>query len=204
MKRSGKDFNLLSLGFRRFKGFLNFLWNDHSFESWMVNLLIAFLVIKFLVFPVLVNITDSGTPVASIVSDSMEHHPSHFFDWWINEGGKYEEFEIGRDDFGGFHHSNGLNIGDLIFVGRPPTCDYDVGDVIVFSAGANMPVIHRIVDIWEDDRKHYFRTLGDNNPGSLSLELNISEDNVQGRVIGRVPWIGNIKVIFLKLTQSVF
>ena len=199
-----KNPDLLSLIIKKTKAVLNFLWNDHSFESWMVNLLLAFLIIKFLIFPVLVGLTDSETPVASIVSNSMEHNPNNFNDWWVNEGDKYTEFDIQRADFKSFQHKNGLNIGDLIFVSKPPTCDYEVGDIIVFRAGKNLPIIHRIVDVWENDSKHYFRTLGDNNPASLNFETQIHEDNVEGKVAGRIPYIGNIKIIFLKVTNSLF
>lgn len=51
----------------------HFIWNDDSPESWAVNILLAFILIKFLVYPGLGLIFGTNYPIVAVVSGSMEH-----------------------------------------------------------------------------------------------------------------------------------
>lgn len=55
------------------KRFWKFLWEDDSILSWCVNLLLAFIVIKFVIYPVLGLLFATNFPVVAVVSGSMEH-----------------------------------------------------------------------------------------------------------------------------------
>jgi signal peptidase len=92
-----------------------------------------------------------------------------------------------------------INKGDLLFVQGVDPEDIEEGDVIVFDAhglwfGApEDPIVHRVIDIDEDDGKLYFETKGDAN--NKKDEEPIPENRVLGVVIGRIPYVGWIKII---------
>jgi signal peptidase I len=63
-----------------------------------------------------------------------------------------------------------------IAIARPaPVQDLRVGDVVVFTAGANaiLPVIHRISGVREQGGTRYFTTRGDANPSADASEVSL-------------------------------
>jgi signal peptidase I len=50
-----------------------FLWEDDSMLSWVVNIALAFVIIKYIVYPLLGLVLGTGFPVVAVVSGSMEH-----------------------------------------------------------------------------------------------------------------------------------
>jgi hypothetical protein len=50
-----------------------FIWEDNSIWSWLVNIILAFILIKFIVYPGLGLIMYTSHPVVAVVSSSMEH-----------------------------------------------------------------------------------------------------------------------------------
>jgi len=50
-----------------------FIWEDNSVWSWIVNIALAFVLIKFIVYPGLGLLLDTSHPVVAVVSSSMEH-----------------------------------------------------------------------------------------------------------------------------------
>lgn len=104
--------------------------------------------------------------------------------------------------------SQTLHIGDLIIIqGVAPEeiegAPYPDGDIIVFrkpSAGGEL-IVHRAIDEVERDGIWYFQTKGD---GNLSPDHGeVSEDQVVGKVILRIPWIGHI-ALFLHNSSGIF
>ena len=67
----------------------NFIWNDDSIWSWLLNLILAFLIIRYLIYPLLGIILGTSYPIVAVVSESMEHKLS---DGTIC-GKRFEEFE---------------------------------------------------------------------------------------------------------------
>jgi len=59
------------------RGIWNFLWNDNSLLSWIISLVIAFIIIKFIFFPILSLIFGSLMPLVVVESGSM-HHSGNF------------------------------------------------------------------------------------------------------------------------------
>lgn len=79
--------------------------------------------------------------------------------------------------------------GDLFLVKKEIPIYYNLGDVIVFDVlGLDEPVVHRIVYRWNDDGITKFITNGDNN--DLPDSWTVSESEVIGRVVFRIPHIG--------------
>ena len=111
-----------------------------------------------------------------------------------------------------------LHVGDLIIVqGVNPADlngDYPNSDIIVFHKPGDPTelIVHRIVAINEDNGTLYFRTKGDGNginkwpntplpseydPWREGNIAGVSQDNVVGKVVMRIPLVGNI-VLFMR------
>ena len=61
------------------------------------------------------------------------------------------------------------------------------------------PIIHRVVNRWQEGGSYYFQTKGDNyrtNPFSLQEEMRISSDRVVGKAVAKIPYLGYIKIWF--------
>ncbi|MDP2947530.1 MAG: hypothetical protein Q8N88_05440 [Nanoarchaeota archaeon] len=178
------------------KKFRDFLRED-SWLSLIVVLGIAFLVIKFFFFPLLSFLTGSSLPLVIVESCSM-HHYENGFEKIFETSEVYAKNNISLKDTGNWIFQDGFNKGDIIFVVGAD--NIEVGDVIIFEAGARYPLIHRIVNIDEN-----YQTKGDNymtNSKQLSVEKKISENQVLGKALFRIPYAGWIKLIFFEFGRS--
>jgi signal peptidase I len=193
----------------------HFLWHDNSIWSWIANIILAFLIIKFLLYPGVGLALGTELPIVAVISSSMEHHGQ---DWMQNQAicldGKfckqtdwYDERGITREDFKRFSFKNGFNKGDIMILAGRKTDKIKVGDIIVFSSGKNYPIIHRVVRIYEQGTKTYFETKGDNNPAQIKdSQLNekiVAADEVFGVAIMRIPYIGYVKIGATELFQNI-
>lgn len=170
------------------KKFWKYLKKD-SLDSWVVSLVLIFILIKFILFPLLSFTTGSSLPLVVVESCSM-YHASTFDTWWDGNGQWYEKSDIKKSDFETFGFKNGLNKGDVILVwGRG---DYKLGDIIIFQSDFANPLIHRVVI------ENPFGTKGDNNAGQLPQEREISEEQIIGKAAVRIPLIGWLKLIFFE------
>ena len=110
----------------------------------------------------------------------------------------YEENGIEIRDTAGWDFQNGFSKGDVIFVVGAD--DVEVGDVIIFNGEARYPLIHRVVEVGET-----YATKGDNyktNSRQLSSEKKISEDQLIGKALFRVPFVGWAKLIFFEMRKT--
>lgn len=114
-----------------------------------------------------------------------------------------------------------LHVGDLLILQGINTkelnTDYPNSDIIVFHNPNNPDelIVHRIVSAQTIDGKLYFRTKGDGNtqrkwptpaselansdydPWGIPPALGVPEENVVGKVVMRIPWVGNI-VLYMR------
>jgi signal peptidase len=113
-----------------------------------------------------------------------------------------------------------LHVGDIIIIqgvdAKDINANYPNSDIIVYQNPTNpvaTPIVHRVVESYEADGKLYFQTKGDGNPtmkwpNPVSKEEydsnciwrtgeGVSEDQVIGKVIMRIPWFGHI-TLFLR------
>lgn len=175
----------------QFKRFWKFLKED-TWQSWLVSLILAFILIKFVFFPVLGFITGSALPLVVVESCSM-YHATDFDGYWDESGLWYEQKNITEEQFSEFGFRNGLDKGDIILIWGHS--DYKVGDVIVFDAGLGNPLIHRIVSL------DPVSTKGDKNFGQLGAEKDIGDEQILGKSVARVPGLGWIKLIFFEASR---
>jgi signal peptidase I len=112
-----------------------------------------------------------------------------------------------------------LHVGDLLIVqGVDPATmntNYPDSDIIVFHdpSNPNRLIVHRIVAVKNINGTFYFQTKGDGNSGPEYLWPAIPTKNqydmwgtyegvqekfVVGKVIGRIPWVGNLTLFLRK------
>ncbi|MCK5282972.1 MAG: signal peptidase I [Nanoarchaeota archaeon] len=178
-----------------------FIWYEDSVESWLINIALAFLLIKFIIYPGLGFMLATTHPIVAVVSGSM-HHDTGFDDYWDNGGAWYEGMGITKSEFRGFPMHNGFNKGDIMILRGVKAVDANVGDIIVFQALRPDPIIHRIVAKRDVEGEYVLQTKGDNyrtNPdsinGQLLNEMNIREEQIVGKAFIRVPYLGYIKIL---------
>ncbi len=141
------------------------------------------------------------------------HHPGSFVGnvigseknfelWWKEVGSWYKKKNINFEEAKTWPLKTGLEVGDIVLVSG--WGDLKVGDVIVFNANQRHPIIHRIVEIKNVSGEIFYSTKGDNNSGQLASEKNISQEAVLGKAIFRIPKVGWVKLVFVKLFELLF
>ncbi|MBW3010710.1 signal peptidase I [Candidatus Woesearchaeota archaeon] len=202
-----------------FKKIWYFIWEDNSIWSWIVNVILAFLIIKFLVYPALGLGLGTSYPIVAVISSSMDHalangemcgkypvnYQSDLEDFWRVCGDWYEERDITFEQFKEFPLKNGFKKGDLIVLkGRDPK-DINIGDIIVFQASDPRvkpePIIHRIVKKTAIDSEYIFQTKGDHNKDQIDdfivKETYVSQDRLLGKGWFKIPYLGYVKILFV-------
>ncbi len=193
--------------------FWRFIWEDNSIWSWLANIELAFILIKFVVYPVLGAVLSTSYPIVAVVSSSMEHN-TDFESWWSDAGSWYTKNDITKDNFTAFELKNGFNKGDIMVLKGAEAKDIKIGDVIVFRSARvhpkRDPIIHRVVEVEEKNGNLVFHTKGDNpltnkNPIDVCLpdgciyESDIWEEQIIGKAVARVPYLGYVKIVFMSL-----
>ena len=181
-----------------------FIWESNSIGSWIVNIILAFVLIKFIVYPSLGFVLQTSYPIVAVVSSSMEH-TSDFDGWWGSSGGWYSNQAITKEEFMSFPLKNGFNKGDIMVLKGKKPADIKEGDVIVFKSKRPDPIIHRVIKTWKEEDIYYFHTKGDNNADSIKNtlldETKISQEQLIGKAVVRIPLLGYIKIWFVELIQ---
>ena len=95
-----------------------------------------------------------------------------------------------------------FNTGDIIvLLGKDPE-KIQIGDVIVFQSDLphkRDPIIHRVIEKWNENDLTYFTTKGDHNPTIHGFESKIHEDRIIGKAYLKVPFLGYVKLWFVEL-----
>lgn len=185
-----------------------FIWHEDSIASWVVNIIIAFILIKFIIYPGMGFVFGTNYPVVAVVSESMEHNDS-FYNWWYGQEDFYLKNNITDIDFRSYSFVNGFNKGDIIFLYGTTPENVEVGNVIVYWAQDTekkpYPIIHRVTNIRDTGGEVYFETKGDNNDRQIREpeldEKNVAVNNYIGRATFRIPYVGYVKIWFVDMLQ---
>jgi hypothetical protein len=173
------------------KSGFNKVWNflkEDSWPSFLVSLVLALIIIKFVFFPILSLLTETSLPLVIVESCSMYHSQDLEN---IMENKYYSDYRLSYDNTSDWNLKNGFTKGDIIFVVGAD--NPKVGDVIIFNAGQSNPIIHRIIGISDTG---IYTTKGDNNAGLLVFEKNIDKEQIVGKAVFKIPFIGWVKLIF--------
>src|SRR3989338_9238248 len=87
-------------------------WSDDSVLGWILNVIVAIILVKFVIYPGLGFVFNTDFPVVAVVSGSMQHENS-FEKWWGENGNYYENINITKEEFKGFRFKNGLKFNVL-------------------------------------------------------------------------------------------
>jgi len=210
----------------------NWIWNSDSILSWIVALVIIYVFIKFIFFPSLSLVMGTSLPMAGVESSSMDHQIARadfgtfglcserydkdniehidFDEYWEHCGDWYEDEGISKSEFSNFPLRNGFRKGDIVVVWGRFTPK--IGDIIIFKANpestAPRPIVHRIVSI----DNGIIGTKGDHNQAQLTSsnndyntdETSITEEQIIGKVIFKIPLLGWFKIWVMELWELVF
>jgi len=199
-----------------------FIWESNSIWSWIVNIILAFIIIKFLIYPVLGFLLGTSFPIVAVVSGSMEHD-GNFDQWWDSpaicnfnkcmQQDFYTGLNITKSQFKTFKFKNGFNKGDIIILKGVKPENVKIGDIIVFISSRERPrpdpIIHRIIQITKTDSGTIIQTKGDHNSQSVNsctldgclYELDIRESQLIGKAVIKIPYLGWIKIGFVGLLK---
>lgn len=199
-----------------------FIWEDNSIWSWIVNVILAFFLIKFVVYPGLGFLLGTSYPIVAVVSSSMEH-TGNFDEWWSHSAPDYAKFGIAKEDFENYPMKNGLNKGDIVILNRYAPEKLKKGEIIVYWTKRADPIIHRVVaidnitimqtkgDNYNTNRNqiiHYVNALGQDvpkgSPDSIKFhdETDIRKEEIIGRAWIRIPLLGYVKIFAVDLLNS--
>ncbi|MFH0831734.1 MAG: hypothetical protein V1886_02615 [archaeon] len=174
----------------------DFLWNSDSILSWIADLVLLYIIVKWIFFPALGFFLSTSMPSLIVESGSMIHQ-GNFDSWWENYGWWYTEQNITKAEVEKWPYHNGINKGDIVVLRGAK--NLNIGDVIIFDVGQRVPIIHRVI---KNDTT--ISTKGDNNQGQLSVEGSISQKQIIGRTIFRIPKLGWAKLFFVDIFRGIF
>ncbi len=175
----------------------HFIWHEESLASWIVNIILAFIIVKFIFYPGVGLLLNTSYPIVAVVSSSMEHN-TNFDSWYEKNQAFYFSYNITKEDFSKFSFKDGFNKGDIMIIfGKNPK-DIKIGDIIVFRGSLSDPIIHRVIK-----KEETLQTKGDNNPDSRNDEKKIDNSVLLGKAILRIPLLGWIKIIAIDLINLI-
>ena len=148
------------------------------------------IILYFLSFLIIGN-----SPLVVFESCSMYHETS-FASWWEKNSEWYETQGITKEIFAQFNYKNGIKKGDVLFI--LPTEKIKVGDIIMFNFNSQISIVHRVVSISPYSTKgdRNIKQLTDSNNAGRLDETDIDQNNIAGKVVLRIPYLGWTKLLF--------
>jgi len=165
------------------------LWKNEYFQTVITIVLMIVIVLGF--WYGLQFALGTSYPALAVASGSMCLSPAASCDGWTHP------FE------------RTLHVGDLIIIQKMKAEEikaepYPNGDIIVFrKPGDEDLIVHRAIAKENRSGTWYFQTKGDGNSIPDSTSPNIPEENVVGKVVMRVPWIGHL-ALALRSTSGIY
>jgi len=208
-KRTKKEYKKGTFAYYASKTW-DFIWHSDSMLSWAVNVILAFVLIKFIIYPGIGFLLGTQLPIVAVISESMEHstnkrnimlgnniisiydmcgkkfdsRQSFNYDSWWNECGNWykRNTNITKEVFSDYKFKNGFNKGDIMILTGKNISEIEIGEIIVFSSQGAYPVIHRVVKKSKQGDTIIFETKGDNNPSQI-ITGSINEKNISEDMI---------------------
>jgi len=140
-------------------------------------------ILYFVVSGVLVLALRTDTYWRAVISDSMKHEDESWKEYFEARGYDPSQFPI----------QGGFERGDMLVTqGVDSVTEIAVGDVIVVDRGEPYPLVHRVVDIMNEDGEARLMTKGDhNNSPDTSL---VRPEQIIGKVIFVIPELGHLSL----------
>jgi hypothetical protein len=190
----------------------HFIWHDDSLLSWIVNVILAFILVKFIIYPGFGLLLSTNYPIVAVVSCSMEHNtqPScnfnhlNFNEWYNLRGDWYTNKGFTKEQFNNFPFHNGFNKGDIMILKGIQPKNIKIGDILVYQSQMYPnPIIHRVVKISQKNSMYYFTTKGDNNLDTDLKEIDEQQIKNTGKAIIKIPYLGWVKILFTNIIGAI-
>lgn len=178
----------------------HFIWEDDSIASWLVNIVLAFVLVKFVIYPGLGLLFSTDYPVVAVVSGSMTHDQANFDKWWEENQDWYTKQGFTKEQFQDFPFHNGFNQGDIMVLFGSKPENIKTGYVIVYESHPDYPpIIHRVTSKEQTGETTYFQTKGDHN--TIPDREKIPDDKFLGKAVLRIPYLGWVKIMFTEAVK---
>ncbi len=169
--------------------------------SLIFYLVIFYILLVYVVFPSVYAFTPISD-ISAVISPSMVHQQPQinltYYGWLYSHG-------FNRSQVAEWPFPDGLPVGSLAIAYKVPAADIKVGDIIIYKAYVNgkyIDVIHRVVNETVINGVYRFTTKGDANPYPLSFEYNIPYQDVVGKVVVAIPYLGYPRYLVYLLSSS--
>ncbi len=102
-----------------------------------------------------------------------------------------------------------IHVGDLVIIKGTSPREIKTGDIIVFRARFldGSLTVHRVIQVVKIGNKIFYRTKGDANifpdPAIYNGIGSVSESDIVGIVVARIPLVGYITLVFTKLLPHI-
>ncbi|MGB9671705.1 MAG: signal peptidase I [Candidatus Bathyarchaeales archaeon] len=157
------------------------LWKNEYFQTVLMVALVIIIVFGF--WNGLAYALGTPYPMVAVEGASMCTLPGSYCDGWTHP------FE------------RTLHNGDLVILQGVDPKNISIGDIIVYRDSLGRFIIHRVINIKTSVNGKLFTTQGD---GNLDPDYpDVSQDNVVGRVVCRIPWLGHI-ALFMRSSFFAF
>lgn len=168
------------------KKFLVDIFGHHIVKE-VLKFILILAILYFGVSGVLVLALRSDPYWRAVISNSMKHQDESWREYFEERGYDPSQFPI----------QGGFERGDMLIVqGVGSVTEIAVGEVIIFDTGQPTPLVHRVVDIRNENGEVRLTTKGDANRGILSMEGSIKPEQIMCKVIFVIPKIGYLSLWF--------
>ena len=186
----------------------NYIWHGEGITSLILSIILVFVIVRYVIYPLGGALVGTPFPVVAVVSGSMEHNGMTASQWWNSpccldqlctrnapQSSIYAPYNITLEQIETYRFPDGFNKGDIMILTHANNAR--IGDTIVFfSTRRSEPIIHRLITIDTDTQT--YRTKGDNNCAIADFEEHIPGQNVVGKAVARIPFLGYIKIFFVE------
>ncbi|MAG78145.1 signal peptidase I [archaeon] len=192
-----KDWNEMNW-WEKTKKVYRYVFEENTILSWVASIILAYVIVKFVFYPLLSLFLGTGLPLVAVISPSMEHNGLDFDSWWEENKDWYEDRGILKEEFYDFSLRNGFNKGDVVVL--KSTNKVGVGDIVVYvneysGMISSYPIIHRVTFINEADNSYEIK--GDNN--AIPDQWVVRDGELVGKAWFKVPYVGWLKIWFTQL-----
>lgn len=165
----------------------------HKIVREVLGFILVIAILYFGVSGVLVLALRTDTYWMAVISNSMRHDGESWRVYFETRGDNSYQFPL----------QGGFERGDMLIIqGVSSVTEISIGDVILFDTIYQpIPLVHRVVEIWNENGEARFKTLGDGNrmdsqPKFISGDYLIRPESIRGKVAFVIPKIGWISLWF--------
>lgn len=93
-----------------------------------------------------------------------------------------------------------IDVGDIVIISKTPPEEIHIGDIVQYRT-QNIPIVHRVHEIYNENNTIFFITKGDANDNPDSEP--ILSENIMGKVIFNIPKIGWLPIFFKYMISKI-